>query len=150
MPDVRAREDQTQERPLPLRDVILDCLEGLDVLREQQRTTLAKLDNLIKAGDGGEPRSRIRCRSELDQVQAVWREFIAAGGISADDLRCFLRGEPFGGPTRVVQRQHLRLVSSAPSLGELPRYKPPRESVSALRSRLLSRRRRYDNDGDAA
>jgi hypothetical protein len=102
---------------------ILDCLEGLDALREQQRATVAKLDNLIKIGDGGEPRSRIRCRSELHQMQAVWRDFVAAGGISASDLQYFLRGEPFGGATHVVQRKHLRLIRSAPLPGSLP---PPR------------------------
>ena len=140
-------DNREQERPLPFRDFILDCLEGIDALRAQQHAAHAELDNLIKTGDGGEPRSRVRCRSELDQMQAAWRDFIAAGGITASDLRCFLRGEPFGSSTHVVQRQHLRLVRSSP--GGLPRYQRHRESASALRSRLLSGRRGREDDGAA-
>jgi hypothetical protein len=146
------REDHPPERPLPLRGLILRCLEELDALHEQQRATVAKLNNLIKTGDAGQPQRRTRDRAELGQMQTLWHDFIAAGGISASDLRCFLRGEPFGGATYVVQREHLRLVWSAPSPGGLPRYQPPGESASALRSRLLSHRRgpEHEDDGDAA
>lgn len=110
-------------REFPAQEVILDLLEKAEALREHQNLLRWKLDHALATGNGGsgyEYQSRLS-PVEIAQLRQAWEEFIAAGGVTADDLRRYVCGEKIG-EVRPVQRQHLRLVRLGKPTSHLQRY----------------------------
>jgi hypothetical protein len=116
----------TQARPprdFPGHAVIVDLLTKIEALREHQSLLAWKLDHMLATGNGGSGYEQRKPLSptELAELRRAWGEFVDQGGVSADDLKCFLRGETIG-HVRPVQRQHLRLVRSSKSAGQQQRW----------------------------
>jgi hypothetical protein len=90
---------------------LLDLLEKIEALRERLCLLDRKLAYLLANGRlGDDPYER---PVDVVALQRAWHAFVAAGGVSADDLRAFIRGEHIG-PAAQVIKKHLRLVSRQP------------------------------------
>jgi hypothetical protein len=112
---------------LPRHRELLNTLIVIDDLRMRLSIAMGALDELVYQDllDDG---------ADLDLLQQLWAKFLVAGGVTADDLRKWLRGESIrhGKPVRV--KRHVRLV----------------ENYTGLPRPRLLRRRPKNDDGDAA
>jgi hypothetical protein len=106
----RRQPPRRLRRAFPGADLLIDLLEQSDTLRERQHLLDMKLDYLLAIGIDTD------CDEDAEPVDVVglqkgWNAFLREGGVSADDLRAYLRGECIGS-ARV--KRHLRLVSNNP------------------------------------
>jgi hypothetical protein len=101
-----------RRRDFPGQGVMLELLAKADRLREKQRLLADELYGMLTTGYPGCDYEcyRLDTKQELAALREAWDEFTARGGVSADDLKCFIRGELFGAIRSVNKRGHLRLV----------------------------------------
>ena len=98
----RPRRKRVERVPLqprkhcPGMSYLLESLEAIDYHRNAMRAALADIQDLFDDADDLE-------------FERQWHEFLRQGGVTADDLRRWRRGETIG--PAVKQKRHLRLVS---------------------------------------
>jgi hypothetical protein len=101
-----------RRRDFPGQEILLELLGEADRLREKQKLLADKLKQMLATGfPAYDDRCRARTKQELATLRKAWDQFIARGGVSADDLNCFISGEPFG-TSNVVKKGQLRLIRS--------------------------------------
>jgi hypothetical protein len=107
---------------IPGLEIILDLLNKIDALREHQNLLAWKLNHVLTTGHGGSGYEHHAPLSpaELAPLRKTWDEFIRQGGVSAEDLKRYLRGEKIGTFTPVRGRD-LRLVRSNEARRRTPR-----------------------------
>jgi hypothetical protein len=106
LPRVRLR------RSFPGQGLILDLLDKADDLRERQKLIAMELADILATGMDPDDDEHDDEPVNVAALQKGWNAFVRGGGVSADDLRAFLRGEKIGPAVRV--KRHLRLVRSNP------------------------------------
>ena len=108
-----AHQKPHNQRGFPGQQIILDMLIKIEVIHEHQNLLRWKFNRLLETGSGHE--NLCLSRTELAELRRAWGEFIQQGGVTAGDLRRFLRGEQIG-DFRPIQRGHLRLARSSTAL----------------------------------
>jgi hypothetical protein len=101
-------------RDFPGQKVMLELLARGDRLRFEQQILAGMLKGMLTTGDPGYEYEECRLdkNEDLCAMQKAWAEFTVCGGITADDLDHFIKGEPFGTAAAAVNKRHLRLVSN--------------------------------------
>jgi hypothetical protein len=99
-------------RDFPGQELILDILQEGEELRERQRLLDMRLQYLLEVGIDADSTDG---KEEIEPLDVIalrkgWNAFLHEGGVCADDLHSFLRGEPIGPAARV--KRHLRLISN--------------------------------------
>jgi hypothetical protein len=108
----RPRLTSPGARELPRQDLILNLLGKIERLREQADLVARRLTYLLATGrDAGGADEDYNEPVDVALLQATWDAFLAAGGVTADDLTRFLNGEQLGAHP-VKRRRHLRLIRS--------------------------------------
>jgi hypothetical protein len=92
-PVQRRYVEDFDDDPEPEADELLAVLEYIDYQRHRLNRYGAALKSLLQ---------------RYPDLQAKWRQFTGAGGLSAEDFKLFLRGQ--WRPKIIRQRRHLRLV----------------------------------------
>jgi hypothetical protein len=92
--------------------LILNLLGKIERLREQADLIARRLDYLLRTGrDSGGADEDYDEPVDVALLRQTWEAFLTAGGVSADDLSRFLKGERISDQP-VKRRRHLRLVRS--------------------------------------
>jgi hypothetical protein len=92
--------------------LILSLLGKIERLREQADLTARRLAYLLRTGrDSGGADEDYNEPVDVATLRQRWDAFLAAGGVTADDLTRFLNGEQLGAHA-VKRRRHLRLIRS--------------------------------------
>jgi hypothetical protein len=110
---------------LDARDLIAHLLESIDRVRDRQDTLARRLKETLETGTHID-----RWEAEPVNVGALrvaWNEFIALGGVSAEDWRAFCLGEkittqPIKAP--IKRKGHLRLIAQRATQPRLRIRKP--------------------------
>jgi len=102
--------------PAPVRrdfagaDLLIDLLERSDAVRERQRLLARDLAFVLETGTDPVYPDCPEVAVDVVALRKGCHDFLRQGGISADDLRAYLRGEPIGPAGRT--KAHLRLIAS--------------------------------------
>jgi hypothetical protein len=93
----------------PYEEMLISLLGNIDEHRRQMLEHQLELKRLLltEPADEDDP-----------DLEKLWEEFTAAGGVTASDLRAWLDGEFT--KRKVIQKKHLRLVRRR----SIPRYRP--------------------------